>query len=46
MEEEVNLSAIQKPELMEEEYPDHKNDIFEQFLIESLKENDMEIEKI
>lgn len=29
MEEEVNLSAIQKPELMEEEYPDHKNDIFE-----------------
>ena len=31
MEEEVNLSAIYKAELIDEEYPD-KNDLFEQFL--------------
>ena len=43
MEEEVNLSAIHKAELMDEEYPE-KNDLFEQFLLDHADENEMEIE--
>jgi len=45
MEDEAQETSSHKPELMEEECPNTTTDIFEQFLVESIHDRSMEIEK-